>query len=101
MNFLQWQCFSEAGGQSGNVAGLCKAGIKSGRLSLNMRVAMKRLMMKYMIAGYKEQNAQYSSLNMEKISARRRLSDAHEKSGISAEGQRIAVRCANSCCTDG
>nr|UVD62214.1 hypothetical protein N10II_021 [Escherichia coli] len=26
-----------------------------------MRVAMKRLMMKYMIAGYKEQNAQYSS----------------------------------------
>lgn len=43
-----------------------------------MRVAMKRLMMKYMIAGYKEQNAQYSSCKHGKISARRRLSDAHE-----------------------
>ncbi|MBF6067340.1 hypothetical protein IE984_28570 [Klebsiella pneumoniae] len=35
-------------------------------------------MMKYMIAGYKEQNAQYSSCKHGKISARRRLSDAHE-----------------------
>lgn len=65
-------------GQSGNVARLVQSRHQIGSLSLNMRVAMKRLMMKYMIAGYKEQNAQYSSLNMEKISARRRLSDAHE-----------------------